>query len=1021
MSSRRTPTRSPGHKISQRVLRRDVWKKRPHVRTTCRSDNYEKLEGINALDGKSICKSHHKLAQVQCLSELRPRSTHRSPFWRYVVRNLSGHELPFWGKLAQDRVPQRYAIVAQRCLLVERRSWIHLYTFQKFSSCAQVVLRYYKGQLGCQPAGRVRGLLHSSIAHRNADFLGGSIVPGERGSGIFARMDLGQALAPGMPATTTAPPEYPTGPYGISTSAAPYTSASSGPCASVSKLAASATAASPSATATVPAELAYQCLNSIPFNSSAAVAFLDALRPYVDWQTTITYLKDPPAEYVEKIQPPYDFYANYERIYENAINNAYSSEYEFGYEAYEAFLFAHDGHFVLYPDSVNEIFSFGRPTPLVSVSVDGTSIPEVFVYSDVLEASFGNGSAGFTPSQLVMIDGEDSTEWLMNYSQHGSLQDRDALWNNMFYILAQVSLGSGGTGTGTFSGGKLLNASLPVCLLTMNLLGGRGRWVYPGATTTLSFANGTNTTMENFARVLVPFDGINTGEDIYRSFFIPPNGQVEFAETNASTTAVAISTASMSSSSSSMAATTIPAPGYPSPLIREPANLNSGYFLDGADYDDIAVLSVPSFVGDSDEEVGFQVVNTYTINQAVKANKTKLIIDVSANSGGTILQGYDLFKQLFPQILPYGATRFRTHEAFDLIGQETSAYAGLVPRSLDTNDTVQELVASVFNYRTDTDINYEPFTSWLEKNGPHAYGPGPDNFTSIIRWNLSDVLTPDNSGGIDVSGYLNRSNITTQPFRSENIVIVYDGYCASTCTIFSELMRQQAGIRTIALGGRPTKDIIQAVGGVKGTNDFLFEDILSSVTTPFQTQLLNSASYYNTTALGRYSNLFSYRTVTAVVNARDGIREGDIDEVPLQFRYEPADCRIYYTPAMVVDQTAVWKTVADTAFNGISHCVAGELHSTSKEKRTGLVDGKVRVRHEQSPSGCIPKSTMRSIGGSTVPRSHDGFTADRSQECRSRALHAGLLEIPTKVRDHSSFIRYDSWIPDDVEEVALKP
>lgn len=57
-----------------------------------------------------------------------------------------------------------------------------------------------------------------------------------------------------------------------------------------------------------------------------------------------------------------------------------------------------------------------------------------------------------------------------------------------------------------------------------------------------------------------------------------------------------------------------------------------------------------------------------------------------------------------------------------------------------------------------------------------------------------------------------------QPFEAENIVVVYDGYCASTCTIFSEFMRQQAGVKTVALGGRPTKDIIQAVGGVKGTN-----------------------------------------------------------------------------------------------------------------------------------------------------------------------------------------------------------
>lgn len=74
------------------------------------------------------------------------------------------------------------------------------------------------------------------------------------------------------------------------------------------------------------------------------------------------------------------------------------------------------------------------------------------------------------------------------------------------------------------------------------------------------------------------------------------------------------------------------------------------------------MLAVPSFVGTTDDELPFQKVNTYFINEAVARGKKKLIIDVSANGGGTILQGYDLFKQLFPQILPYGATRFRAHE-----------------------------------------------------------------------------------------------------------------------------------------------------------------------------------------------------------------------------------------------------------------------------------------------------------------------------------------------------------------------
>lgn len=279
---------------------------------------------------------------------------------------------------------------------------------------------------------------------------------------------------------------------------------------------------------------------------------MDSIRPYLNWQTTITYLKDPPAEYAEKVQPPYDFYANFDRIFKNAKKDAYNNEWAFGWDLYKLFQKSHDGHFVYYPDSVTLIFSFGRTTPLVSVSLDGKSVPEVYVYSDVLAASF---DASFTPSPLREIDGQNSTEWLLNFSELGSLQDRDALWNNMFYLLAQVSLGETGTGTGTFSGG------------------GRGRWPYPGPSTTLTFANGTSVTNENFARVLVPFDGINNGKDIYKTYFTPPKGEPKPVETIATSS---IASSSFVSSSTSTT-TTIPAPGYPSPIIREPNNLNVSY------------------------------------------------------------------------------------------------------------------------------------------------------------------------------------------------------------------------------------------------------------------------------------------------------------------------------------------------------------------------------------------------------------------------------------------------------------
>ena len=89
-----------------------------------------------------------------------------------------------------------------------------------------------------------------------------------------------------------------------------------------------------------------------------------------------------------------------------------------------------------------------------------------------------------------------------------------------------------------------------------------------------------------------------------------------------------------------------------------------------------------------------------------------------------------------------------------------------------------------------------------------------------------------------------------------------------------------------------------------------------------------------------------WRATNYVTNARDGIREGDETQTPLQFIYEPADCRIYYTPEMAVDQTAAWKTVADTAFNGINHCVAGDYGTGSKHKREVNTRSKHAIRRD---------------------------------------------------------------------------
>jgi hypothetical protein len=281
------------------------------------------------------------------------------------------------------------------------------------------------------------------------------------------------------------------------------------PCAAINGLVQAANAISPNPTPTIQAEAAWNCLQSIPLNTEAALDLVQSLRPYIEWQSTTVYLKDPPPEYVEKLQEPVDVKGGLDQIEENLHAGKWTKEYDFGFSLYTLLQSTHDGHFTYFPDSVFKIFTWGRPVPIVSVSEDGQKLPSVFVYSDILATS---GNASYQPSAITQINGEDVIDWLLDFSEVGSLQDRDALWNNMFYELAQVSLGSTGTGTGTFSGG------------------GRGRVIYPGPTTEFTFANGSTAMYNNYARVLVDFSTITSGEDVYKQYFTPPDSTFNITE-----------------------------------------------------------------------------------------------------------------------------------------------------------------------------------------------------------------------------------------------------------------------------------------------------------------------------------------------------------------------------------------------------------------------------------------------------------------------------------------------------------
>jgi hypothetical protein len=104
--------------------------------------------------------------------------------------------------------------------------------------------------------------------------------------------------------------------------------------------------------------------------------------------------------------------------------------------------------------------------------------------------------------------------------------------------------------------------------------------------------------------------------------------------------------------------------GHPeTPIFKDSNNAVAGYFLNGTDYNDTAVLYVASFDNENYNDpttAPFTFVNTTRdfLAAAKAAKKTKLVIDLSGNGGGNTLLPNDLFQRLFPHVSVGGVQNF---------------------------------------------------------------------------------------------------------------------------------------------------------------------------------------------------------------------------------------------------------------------------------------------------------------------------------------------------------------------------
>lgn len=500
-------------------------------------------------------------------------------------------------------------------------------------------------------------------------------------------------------------------------------------------------------------------------------------------------------------------------------------------------------------------------------------------------------------SPVQSFNGVPVVQALLNATTSGIHQDPDANWNQLF-----PNLGTANAFYNTF-------------------------FNYPGPTTELSFANGTTRTYNNSATVNKPFANmtLETEEDMYQNLCLPPDMASPAAQAQAS--------------DESKSQPVLPIPGYPFPEYTDPLGTFAGYFLNDTGFEDVAVLRITAFqplgtapatAAQGWSEAVQKMVQDF-LAASTEKGRHKLILDLQNNDGDTVTLSADLFAQLFPGFQTVAKVNRRAQLGWELISKavkqdvldlQTAGEGTTGSIKLNLDQLSLQFMDQAWPLAFDADGNH--FEDWEAYYGPVQHHNG--NSTRFFQTDLPDKRQTFSSAsdvGLIVSGTNNRTNMQASPFRPENVTVLSNGMCGSTCTTFAERLKNIAGVQFIAVGGRPQTGPMQAIGSVKGSV------VSTSALGPelyfpyLQLALANmSEAEYAERVQGTKWETFAESTDTTrrlsatAFNTHNQFRVGDDTEVPLHHVYEAADCRLWPTWEMLCDPIFTWTRVATVAFKG---------------------------------------------------------------------------------------------------------
>ncbi|KAF9049822.1 hypothetical protein BJ165DRAFT_1454055 [Panaeolus papilionaceus] len=629
------------------------------------------------------------------------------------------------------------------------------------------------------------------------------------------------------------------------------------------------------------------CITSFPLDPKVKANVIEVVNKTLPFHTSVNYQIQAPPPFEHDVQE--DLAADLLRI----STQSYSSDFEFHLDIYRSFKRANDGHCGVYNYCYDSLYVTYLPLPLVLITNEngGQDVhiaPEAFTVSSAefkeqmsawqsdLPYPLRGQLESLSGAKVLLINGEDpfiavnkNTETTGGYQSFGTRQ-------NSFF----ASYHSGAAGWEYYMGNfaQHVHPLTDEVELTVQRTGRKTRDTFkiPYYSRLGSPSKAFTDSASYRAKNCVATDKTN-GKDYYSTNFnidahrqfLPP---IATYQQQPAVSPEEYYRHPMNVILDGLPPTDIPLPEHLRPEV--PA-LNSSYSVSQfylLDDGITGVLALGSFSAHNYTTFGKSLLKGLT--ELKEKGAKQLIVDVTNNGGGYICIAHWLHRIII------GPSETTEPQA----GLDSVIRAGPLAQLI-----VKTIVGGMDPLAL---LSYNP-TQWT--NATHHQFPA-----------TADWIKPYS---VEINGHQDafsqRLGQECQPFswdapveglfEPDNILIVSNGRCASSCSLFSITMSKEEGVRTVVVGGKADtpQDYCGTVGGQSTSFSMIDSEIKS---TQLKGHKLAPPDFLTNSVQG--------------ITWRLGLGIDNTDE-PEEWQEHPADINFPVTLATVNKPLAIWKALAE--------------------------------------------------------------------------------------------------------------